>query len=114
MLKYAQGGAKVLKHGNVLLVLAYFFLSFRSLVIIGMLKKVSISWGFSLVLLLLASSGCNSSGGGGTSEDNFPTRPITMLVPWAPGGMTDLSSRALAAVLQKHIGTSVNVINRTG
>jgi tripartite-type tricarboxylate transporter receptor subunit TctC len=28
--------------------------------------------------------------------------------------MTDLSSRALAAVLQKHIGQSVNVINRTG
>ncbi|MBK8503316.1 MAG: tripartite tricarboxylate transporter substrate binding protein [Saprospiraceae bacterium] len=54
----------------------------------------------------------NSSSGGGA--DQFPTRPITFLVPWAAGGMTDLSSRALAAVMQKHIGKPVNVINRTG
>jgi len=65
-----------------------------------------------LSLLLILNTGCQNSTGG--NPDEFPTRPITFLVPWAAGGMTDLSSRALSAVLQKHIGQSVNVINRTG
>lgn len=65
------------------------------------------------VLLLMLGSGCGDSAGSGNS-DSFPARPITFLVPWSAGGMTDISSRALAAVLQKKIGTTVNVINRTG
>lgn len=72
----------------------------------------NLAWITGVLILLNLSPGCNSSSGGST--DNFPARPITFLVPWAAGGMTDLSSRALAAVLQKHIGQSVNVINRTG
>ena len=44
----------------------------------------------------------------------YPSRPITYLVPWNPGGMTDLSSRILAAVLQEKLGQPVNVVNRTG
>lgn len=72
----------------------------------------NLAWITGILILLNLSPGCNSSSGGST--DNFPARPITFLVPWAAGGMTDLSSRALAAVLQKHIGQSVNVINRTG
>lgn len=47
-------------------------------------------------------------------HSKYPERPITYLVPWAAGGMTDISARAMAAVLQKAIGTPVNVVNRTG
>lgn len=66
-----------------------------------------------IVVLVLFNVACQNTTGAGRSED-YPTRPISFLVPWAAGGMTDLSSRALAAVLQKHIGQPVNVINRTG
>lgn len=45
---------------------------------------------------------------------NYPNKPITLIVPWAPGGMTDISSRILGAVLQEKLGQPVNVVNRTG
>ncbi len=63
-----------------------------------------------LVTLIMVSCGSDQTGG----SKQYPTRPLTFLVPWSAGGMTDLSSRALAAVLQKHLGSSVNVVNRTG
>ena len=47
-------------------------------------------------------------------NNEYPSRPITYLVPWAAGGMTDMSSRITAAVLQKALDNSVNVVNRTG
>ena len=50
----------------------------------------------------------------GSSGDAYPSRPLTLLVPWAAGGMTDMSSRMMGAVLQPAIGQSVNVMNRTG
>ncbi|MCB0668604.1 MAG: tripartite tricarboxylate transporter substrate binding protein [Saprospiraceae bacterium] len=65
-----------------------------------------------LVVFPLLNFQCQNPAGGGSNE--YPQRPISFLVPWAAGGMTDLSSRALSAVLQKHIGQPVNVINRTG
>ena len=49
-----------------------------------------------------------------TSTENYPSRPITYMVPWNPGGGTDTVSRTLAAVLQDALGQSVNVVNRTG
>ena len=64
--------------------------------------------GLILALFALMLS-CNSS-----SNNAYPNRAVKYLVPWSPGGMTDISSRAMAAVLQKSLGTPVNVINRTG
>ncbi len=49
-----------------------------------------------------------------SSQDTYPSKPLTLIVPWAAGGMTDLSSRMLGAVLQQTLGQPVNVINRTG
>jgi tripartite-type tricarboxylate transporter receptor subunit TctC len=43
-----------------------------------------------------------------------PGRPITINVPWAAGGGTDLGARIYAAALERELGTSVQVINRTG
>ncbi len=63
---------------------------------------------FSAGLLI---SGCQPKD---SSPASYPTRPISYLVPWNPGGGTDTVSRALAAVLQKELDTSVNVVNRTG
>jgi len=47
---------------------------------------------------------------------DFPTKgkTITMIVPYNPGGNTDTSLRTLSLVLQKEIGTTVEVVNRPG
>jgi tripartite-type tricarboxylate transporter receptor subunit TctC len=44
----------------------------------------------------------------------YPSRPITLIVPWSPGGSTDLTARALAPALEKDLGVPVQVVNRTG
>ncbi len=44
----------------------------------------------------------------------FPTKPITMWVPWAPGGATDLSLRLLAELAGQALGQPVVVANRAG
>jgi tripartite-type tricarboxylate transporter receptor subunit TctC len=44
----------------------------------------------------------------------FPTRPITLIVPYTPGGATDLTFRALADAARKHFGQNVVVENRPG
>ncbi|MEZ5043246.1 MAG: tripartite tricarboxylate transporter substrate binding protein [Saprospiraceae bacterium] len=64
-----------------------------------------------LVGLLLSFLQCGPSG---NQSKTYPTRPISFIVPWAAGGMTDLSSRMAGAVLQHALGQPVNVINRTG
>lgn len=46
--------------------------------------------------------------------DDFPARPVTVIVPFSTGGDADLSARNLAPALQKVIGQSVVVMNRAG
>src|SRR5271170_5320151 len=45
---------------------------------------------------------------------NYPTRPITMIVPFAVGGLTDVPARVLAAMLQERIGQNIVVENKPG
>jgi len=45
---------------------------------------------------------------------DYPTRPITMIVPWGAGGGTDSVARMLASLLEKDFGQPINVVNRTG
>lgn len=44
----------------------------------------------------------------------YPERPITMIVPLAAGGGTDISARMVASYLEKEIGGRIVVVNKTG
>jgi tripartite-type tricarboxylate transporter receptor subunit TctC len=43
-----------------------------------------------------------------------PTRPITIIVPWAAGGSTDQVTRATAAELENALGQKVVIVNQPG
>ncbi|QWK21482.1 tripartite tricarboxylate transporter substrate binding protein [Thermus antranikianii] len=51
---------------------------------------------------------------GSTQAQRYPSRPITLIVPWSPGGSTDLTARALAPTLERILKVPVQVVNRTG
>ena len=44
----------------------------------------------------------------------FPAKEVQIIIPYAPGGATDLVFRALAASAQKYLGKAVVVVNRAG
>ena len=48
------------------------------------------------------------------AQSNWPTRPVRIVVPFAPGGTTDLLARALAPELSRAFGQPFTVDNRAG
>lgn len=66
---------------------------------------VSLLLFFSLSLLTLpATSGAK----------DWPIKPITLIVPWAPGGSTDLAARSITPKLSRILGVPVTVVNKPG
>jgi tripartite-type tricarboxylate transporter receptor subunit TctC len=46
--------------------------------------------------------------------DDYPSRAVTMIVPWAPGGAVDTVARVVAPKLSERLGKPVIVENRAG
>lgn len=48
------------------------------------------------------------------AQDAYPSRPITMIVPFPPGGVADITGRPTAAAMEKILKQPVVVANRGG
>jgi tripartite-type tricarboxylate transporter receptor subunit TctC len=51
---------------------------------------------------------------GNAPAQDYPKRPITVIVPFAVGGLTDVPVRVLTAMLQERIGQTIVVENKPG
>jgi tripartite-type tricarboxylate transporter receptor subunit TctC len=59
--------------------------------------------------LLIAGLGATAA-----PAQTYPNRTITMVVPFAAGGLTDVPARVLAAMMQERIGQTIVVENKPG
>lgn len=49
-----------------------------------------------------------------TAQTGYPNRPIRLIIPFSPGGVTDVSGRVIADYLSKKLGQQVIPDNRPG
>jgi tripartite-type tricarboxylate transporter receptor subunit TctC len=64
------------------------------------------------ILLSAVCLACGTAAAG--AQDKFPDRAIKILVPYAPGGATDITARILGDEIQKMTGHAVIVLNKPG
>ena len=46
--------------------------------------------------------------------DDFPSRPVQLMVAYPPGGSTDVGARVVAAIAEKILGKPMVVLNKGG
>ncbi len=65
-------------------------------------------------LAVLAVSLLGVLAGPAAADEAYPTRPITLVVPFPPGGIADLTARPLAAALERTLKQPVVITNKPG
>ncbi|QDR83391.1 tripartite tricarboxylate transporter substrate binding protein [Sporomusa termitida] len=77
-------------------------------------KGVSLLVSLAALVLTLAVflTGCSQQAA--PAKEEYPTKPIQNIVPWAAGGAVDMSQRLTANFMPKYFGQSMVVVNKTG
>jgi len=65
-------------------------------------------------LSLIAAAFAGLVATGGAHAQSYPTRPITVIVPFPAGGLTDVPARVAATMMSEKIGQNMVVENKTG
>ncbi|MFD2182455.1 Bug family tripartite tricarboxylate transporter substrate binding protein [Rhodoplanes azumiensis] len=71
-------------------------------------------WSRRSVLSTLAAAAASAAARPAASQPGYPSRPVKMIVPWPPGGITDVTGRILAQRLGVELGQPTVVENRPG
>src|SRR5712691_4262660 len=66
-------------------------------------------FGLALALLCLAASSITAS-----AQDKYPSKPVKIVVPYAPGGATDITSRLFGEQMRQSLGQQFVVENKPG
>src|SRR5262249_60456655 len=67
-----------------------------------------------LRLVLLIAAAVQLASAGGAQAQQFPSRPITLIIPWQAGGVPDTQYRVLADIASKQLGQPIIVENKPG
>jgi tripartite-type tricarboxylate transporter receptor subunit TctC len=71
------------------------------------MKKIFSVLGMSIVLILSMAHASFAAG-------DYPNRPITIICPFTPGGLSDLQARAIAMAAEKYLGQPIVVVSKAG
>jgi tripartite-type tricarboxylate transporter receptor subunit TctC len=67
-----------------------------------------------LSVLLVLTLGAGAAFAKGQQAETFPSKDITLIVPWNAGGSSDLIGRLLVADMEKTLGVKITVVNTPG
>jgi putative tricarboxylic transport membrane protein len=67
-----------------------------------------------VLVLALVATGCSGPGAQGGSAEDYPSEEIRFIIPYAAGGPTDISGRAVGAYLEENLGQPFVVENIPG
>lgn len=79
-----------------------------------MLKKISFLLLVPLLMILAACGSSESSSGSETASGDFPKQQIKMIIPYGPGGATDIIFRLIASHAEEYLGQTIVPVNMEG
>ncbi|HEO8419351.1 TPA: tripartite tricarboxylate transporter substrate binding protein [Yersinia enterocolitica] len=66
------------------------------------------------IILILSLAACSSSSSSSSKSEEFPTKPVKLVIPYPPGGGTDVLFRLVAQYAEKHLGQTIVPTNMAG